>query len=174
MGAFPGRHGSDFELVHHRAPVKHAERHRGRSTRRHAYARAQHAGAREERCADGPRSGSLRTSGLGSNASAREAIKVGFDYFNANANRVSASIKAGDHDYHLHVVELHNSGAATAVTWATFVVLCSGALSKPLRQQMVVLGSMSLSGSIVPVENLAETSQVAFAADAVFKALGVT
>jgi ATP-dependent Lon protease len=154
-------------------------------------------------------SGSLRTSGLGSNASAREAIKVGFDYFKANANRVSASIKPGDHDYHLHVVELHNSGPATAMTLATFVVLCSGALSKPLQQQMVVLGSMSLGGSIVPVENLAETLQVAFdagakrillpmasvkdiptipgelfakfqtgfyadAADAVFKALGVT
>ena len=35
-------------------------------------------------------SGALRTSGLGSNAAAREAIKVGFDYFKANANRVSA------------------------------------------------------------------------------------
>jgi hypothetical protein len=46
--------------------------------------------------------GGLRTSGLGSNASAREAIKVGYDYFKANASRVSASIKAGDHDYHLH------------------------------------------------------------------------
>ena len=111
-------------------------------------------------------SGSLRTSGLGSNASAREAIKVGFDYFKANANRVSASIKPGDHDYHLHVVELHNSGPATAMTLATFVALCSGALSKPLQQQMVVLGSMSLGGSIVPVENLAETLQVAFDAGA--------
>jgi ATP-dependent Lon protease len=48
--------------------------------------------------------GSLRTLGLGSNALAREAIKVGFDYFKANANRVSASIKPGDHDYHLHLV----------------------------------------------------------------------
>ncbi len=54
--------------------------------------------------------GSLKTSGLGSNSTAREAIKVGFDFFKANASRVSASIKVGDHDYHLHVVELHNSG----------------------------------------------------------------
>jgi ATP-dependent Lon protease len=56
--------------------------------------------------------GSLKTSGLGSNASAREAIKVGFDDFKANANRVSASIKPGDHDDHLQVVELHNNGPA--------------------------------------------------------------
>jgi ATP-dependent Lon protease len=111
-------------------------------------------------------SGALRTSGLGSNASAREAIKVGFDYFKANANSVSASIKPGDHDYHLHVVELHNSGPTTAMTLSTFVVLCSGALNKPLQQQMVVLGSMSLGGNIVPVENLAESLQVAFDAGA--------
>ena len=39
--------------------------------------------------------GTLKTSGLGSNSAAKEAIKVGFDYFKANANRVSASIKAG-------------------------------------------------------------------------------
>jgi ATP-dependent Lon protease len=100
-------------------------------------------------------------SGLGSNSSAREAIKVGFDYFKANANRVSASIKPGDHDYHLHVVELQNSGPTTAMTLATFVALCSRALSKPLQPQMVVLG-----GNIVPVENLAESLQVAFDAGA--------
>ena len=110
--------------------------------------------------------GTLKTSGLGSNAAAKEAIKVGFDYFKANANRVSASIKPGDHDYHLHVVELHNTGPTTAMTLAAFVALCSGVFGKPLQQQMVVLGSMSLGGNIVPVENLAESLQVAFDAGA--------
>src|ERR1700741_2536302 len=51
--------------------------------------------------------GSLKTSGLGSNSSAREAIKVGFDFFKANASCISASIRAGEHDYHMHLVELH-------------------------------------------------------------------
>lgn len=110
--------------------------------------------------------GTLKTSGLGSNSAARESIKVGFDYFKANANRVSSSIKGGDHDYHLHVVELHNSGPATAMTLATFVALCSAALGKPIQQQMVILGNMSLGGSIVPVQNLAESLQVAFDAGA--------
>ena len=35
-------------------------------------------------------------------------------------------------------------------------------LGKPLQQQMVVLGNMSLGGNIMPVENLAESLQVAF------------
>lgn len=111
-------------------------------------------------------SGSLRTSGLGSNSAAKEAIKVGFDYFKANAHRASASIKPGDHDYHLHVVELHNTGPTNAMTLSAFVALCSAVFGKPLQQQMVVLGSMSLGGSIIPVENLAESLQVAFDAGA--------
>ena len=110
--------------------------------------------------------GTLKTSGLGSNSAAKEGIKVGFDYFKANASRVSASIKAGDHDYHLHVVELHNTGATTAMTLAAFVALCSGVFGKAVQQQMVVLGSMSLGGNIVPVENLAQSLQVAFDAGA--------
>jgi ATP-dependent Lon protease len=110
--------------------------------------------------------GALKTSGLGSNSAAKEAIKVGFDYFKANANRVSASIKAGDHDYHLHLVELHNTGPTQAMTLAAFVALCSAVFGKPLQQQMVVLGSMSLGGNIIPVQNLAESLQVAFDAGA--------
>jgi hypothetical protein len=105
--------------------------------------------------------GFLKTSGLGSNSLAREAIKVGFDFFKANASRISASIKVGEHDYHLHVVELHNSGPTAALTLSTFVTLCSGVMGKPIQQQMVVLGSMSLGGNVVPVENLAESLQVA-------------
>jgi ATP-dependent Lon protease len=110
--------------------------------------------------------GSLKMSGLGSNMKAKEAIKVGFDYFKANASSVSASVKVGDHDYHLHIVELHNTGPTKAMTLTTFIALCSAVLGKPIQSQMVVLGSMSLGGNIVPVENLAESLQVAHDAGA--------
>ncbi len=110
--------------------------------------------------------GSLKISGLGTSSSSKEAVKVGFDYFQANASRVSASIKTGDHDYHLHFVELNNTGPANALTLATFVALSSAVLGKPIQQQMVVLGTMSLGGNIVPVENLAESLQLAFDAGA--------
>lgn len=107
-------------------------------------------------------SGRLNVSGLGSNSAAKEAVKVAFDYFKANVSRVSGSAKAGDHDYHLHTIELHNTGATKAMTLPGFVALCSGILQKPVQGQMVVLGDMSLGGSIIPVENLAECLQVAF------------
>lgn len=110
--------------------------------------------------------GALKMSGVGSSAAAKEALKVGFDFYKANAQHVSASIKAADHDYHLHVIELHNTGPTQAMTLASFVALCSGAFGKPIQPQMVVLGSMSLGGNLVPVENLAESLQVALDAGA--------
>lgn len=96
----------------------------------------------------------------------REAVKVAFDYFKANAGRISASIKPAEHDFHLHLVELQHTGSPKAFTLASLIALCSAALAKPIQPQMVVLGDMSLGGTVVQVRNLAETLQVAFDAGA--------
>ncbi|AIE76126.1 ATP-dependent protease La Type I (plasmid) [Synechocystis sp. PCC 6714] len=105
--------------------------------------------------------GQLKLSGFGSNTAAKESVKVGFDYFRANINQIQASAKPGDRDFHIHVVESQNTGASTVLTLAGFIALASGLLNKPLEGQLVVLGTMSLGGNIVPVENLAESLQVA-------------
>jgi ATP-dependent Lon protease len=106
--------------------------------------------------------GKMSYSGSGS----KEPIRIAFDYFKANANRVSASIKATENDFHLHLVELQNSGAPEALTLASFIALCSASLGKPVQSQMVVLGDMSLGGTITQTRNLAESLQVAFDAGA--------
>ncbi|WP_292686927.1 protease Lon-related BREX system protein BrxL [Novosphingobium sp.] len=89
--------------------------------------------------------GKLAVSGISSNSSAREALKVGFDFFRANIARISGSAKASEHDYHVHLVELQNSGATTSITLAGFVAACSG-IHEPLQGQLVVLADMSLGG----------------------------
>jgi predicted ATP-dependent Lon-type protease len=76
--------------------------------------------------------GKLSISGSGVNAKSKEAIKIAFDYFKANIARVSSLSKVGDHDYHLHIVEIHNTGAAGALTLCSFVSFCSGLMSRPL------------------------------------------
>nr|MBA2815923.1 ATP-dependent Lon protease [Candidatus Pantoea persica] len=95
--------------------------------------------------------GEHSVSGLGASTSAKEAIRVGFDYFKGNLSRVSATAKFSEHEYHLHVVELHNTGPSTATSLAALIALCSVLLAKPLQEQMVVLGSMTLGGVINPV-----------------------
>lgn len=105
--------------------------------------------------------GKLTLSGLGSNSAAKEAFRVGFDYFKANATGVSSSIKPGNHDFHLHVVEMQNTGTTTSLTLAAYIALCSSILGKPLQSQLVILGSMSLGGTIIPVAELAKSLQIA-------------
>ena len=109
-----------------------------------------------------PGNGKLSLSGFGSNSASKESVKVAFDYLKANASRVSASIKVFEHDYHLHIVELHNTGPTTVLTLPSVVAFCSAAMGKPTQSQMVILGDMSLGGSIVPVTNIAESLQAAF------------
>lgn len=110
--------------------------------------------------------GKLVISGVGSGTQAKEPIKVAFDYFKANASRVSGSSKPGDRDYHLHIVELHNTGPNQAMTLSSLIVFCSGLLGKPVQGSMVVLGDMSLGGNVIPADNLAASLQVAFDAGA--------
>ena len=96
----------------------------------------------------------------------REPVRVAFDYFKANASRISVSIHPMERDFHLHLVELQNAGAPDALTLASFIVLCSAALSKPVQSQIVVMGDMTLGGAIAKASNLADCLQVAFDAGA--------
>lgn len=110
--------------------------------------------------------GKLSISGVGTSSMAKEPIKVAFDYFKAHAARVSASAKPSERDYHLHIIELHNTGPTDMMTLPCLVAFCSGLLARPVQGSMVILGNMSLGGSIVPAANLAASLQVAFDAGA--------
>ena len=109
-----------------------------------------------------PGHGSFSVSGLGSNAQAKEPFKIAFDYFKANLNRISGVEKFSEHDFQIHIVEMQNTGFPTGTTLQTFVSLASIITRKPIQQQMLVLGDISLGGSVVPVSNLADILQVAF------------
>ncbi|MER2511422.1 MAG: protease Lon-related BREX system protein BrxL, partial [Nitrosomonas ureae] len=113
-----------------------------------------------------PGNGTARFSGLGSTAAAKECLRVAFDYFKANSARISVVPKASDFDYHIHVVELHNSGPTDALALTAVVALASALMRKPVQSQIVVLGSMSLGGNIKAVENLTESMRVSLDAGA--------
>lgn len=105
--------------------------------------------------------GKHTASGFGSNTAAKESVRVGFDYFKGNLNRISATAKFSDHEFHIHAVELHNTGPSNKISLASLIAFCSILMNKSIQEQMVVLGDMTLGGVVNPVEDLAGSLQLA-------------
>lgn len=113
-----------------------------------------------------PGSGKFERTGLGSNREAKESINTAFNYFKANKKNISGTISVQNNDYLMHIQDLQGIGVTSELSLAAFIAMCSGALKKPVQSQMVVLGSMSIGGTITKVEELASTLQVCFDAGA--------
>lgn len=110
--------------------------------------------------------GKFTKSGLSSNRLARENIDMAFNYFKANSKSISNSISISKNNYLLHIQDLQGVGLTPELTLAAFVAMCSGAMQRPVQERMVILGSMSIGGTIKKVSSLANVLQVAFDAGA--------
>lgn len=110
--------------------------------------------------------GKLQRSGFGANSSAKESVNVAFNYFKATSKQISSSINTKIKDYHLHVQDLQGVGLPEDLTLLAFVSLCSGAMDRAVQEQMVILGGMSIGGTITKVPELANSLQVCFDAGA--------
>lgn len=106
--------------------------------------------------------GKFNISGVGSNRESKEVLNTAFNYFKGNKKSISASIDTESYDYLLHIEDLQGVGASKDISLAAFVALCSSSLKKPLQESMVILGSMTIGGTISKVEELANTLQVCF------------
>lgn len=71
----------------------------------------------------------------------REPVRVAFDCFKADASRVSAAIHPTERHFHLHLVELQNSGSPDVSTLASFIALCSSAIGRPVQLQQALSGN---------------------------------
>jgi len=111
-------------------------------------------------------SGKFDKTGLGSNREAKESLNIAFNYFKANKKSISGSIQVQNYDYLMHVQDIQGIGLTSELSLAAFIALCSGTLKKPVQIQMVILGSMSIGGTINKVEELSNTLQVCFDAGA--------
>ena len=104
----------------------------------------------------------LSISGIGADRESKESINTAYNYFKANKKSISASIQIENVDYLLHIEDLQGVGASKDISLATFVALCSCTLKKSMLGNLVILGSMSIGGTIGKVEELANTLQVCF------------
>ena len=111
-------------------------------------------------------SGKYEKSGLGSSSKAKEAVQTAFSYFKANAKSVSQSISTKEKDYQLHVQDLMGVGMTDDLALPAFISLCSGALDKPVHEQIAVLGTFTIGGSVSDIDSLSDLLQICLDAGA--------
>ncbi len=104
--------------------------------------------------------GKFERTGIGSDREAKEAVDTAYRYLKANSRNISASISTTTKDYLLHVQDLNGIGMTKSLTLPAVVAICSVALHKPTISAAVVLGDLSIGGTIKKVEELANTLQV--------------
>ena len=106
--------------------------------------------------------GKFNITGVGSDRETKEALNTAYNYFKGNKKNISVSIQVENVDYLLHIEDLQGVGASKDVSLAAYVAMCSSALKKPIQGSLVILGSMSIGGTISKVDELANTLQVCF------------
>lgn len=113
-----------------------------------------------------PGNGKFERTGIGSDRDCKEATNTAFNFLKANSNRISGSISTTMKDYIINFQDLQGIGMTSTLAMPTLVALCSIAVGRPVQSSMVVLGEMSISGTLMKVEELANTLQVCLDAGA--------
>jgi ATP-dependent Lon protease len=111
-------------------------------------------------------SGKFEKTGLSNDREAKESAETAFKYLKANARAISGLISVTEKDYLVHVQDLNGIGMTKYLTLPTLIALCSVATNKPMLSGSVVLGDLSIGGTILKVEELANTLQFALDAGA--------
>ena len=107
-----------------------------------------------------PGNGKLERTGLGSDRDAKESSNTAFNYLKANGNRISGSISTTQKDYIINYQDLQGIGMTGKLALPTLIALCSIALRRPVQSSTAILGEISISGTLIKADNLADTLQV--------------
>ena len=107
-----------------------------------------------------PGNGKFERTGIGTDRDAKESTNTAFNFLKANANRISGSISTTMKDYIINYQDLQGIGMTGKLALPTLIALCSVALGKPVQSSLVVLGEISISGTMIKVDELASTLQV--------------
>lgn len=107
-----------------------------------------------------PGNGKFERTGIGSDRDAREATNTAFNFLKANGNRISGSISTTTRDYIINYQDLQGIGMTGKLALPSLIALCSIALGKPVLSSTAILGEISISGTIIKVDELANALQV--------------
>ena len=107
-----------------------------------------------------PGSGKFERTGLGSDRDCRESTNTAFNFLKANGKCISGGISTASKDYIINYQDLQGIGMTGKLALPTLIALCSIALGRPTVSTLAVLGEISISGTILKVDELANSLQV--------------
>ncbi len=107
-----------------------------------------------------PGNGKFNRTGIGSDSKCKEAADTAFNFLKANGNRISGSISTTTKDYIINYQDLQGIGMTNRLALPSLIALCSIALSKPTISSLAVLGEISIAGTMIKVDELANSLQV--------------
>lgn len=107
-----------------------------------------------------PGNGKFERTGIGTDRDAKEASNTAFNYLKANGSRISGSISTTTKDYIVNYQDLQGIGMTGKLALPTLIALCSIALGRPTVGNLLVLGDISISGTLIKVDELANVLQV--------------
>ena len=107
-----------------------------------------------------PGNGKFERTGIGSEREAREATNTAFNFLKANAGHISGTISTTTKDYIVNYQDLQGIGMTSKLALPTLIALASIALNKPTVSSLAVLGEISIAGTMIRVDELANTLQV--------------
>ena len=107
-----------------------------------------------------PGNGKFERTGIGTDRDAKEASNTAFNFLKANSSRISGSISTTMKDYIINYQDLQGIGMTSTLALPTLIALCSIALGRPTLGSLVVLGEISISGTMIKVDELSNALQV--------------
>ena len=107
-----------------------------------------------------PGNGKFERTGIGTDRDAKESSNTAFNFLKANGGRISGNISTTTKDYIINYQDLQGIGMTGKLALPTLIALCSIALGRPVQSSLVVLGEISISGTMIKVDELASTLQV--------------
>ena len=107
-----------------------------------------------------PGNGKFERTGIGTDRDAKEATNTAFNFLKANGNTISGNVSTTMKDYIVNYQDLQGIGMTKYLGLPTLIAICSVALNKPLLSSTAVLGEISIGGTLIKVEELANVLQV--------------
>ena len=107
-----------------------------------------------------PGNGKFTPTGIGSDKEVKEAVQTAFNFLKANGKSISGSISTTSKDYIVSYTDMNGIGQSRYMALPTLIAIASSALSRPTLSSLAVLGEITISGTILKVEELANVLQV--------------